>query len=246
MSLRSMLLLSFAVALAHPGQTVVCGQQEPLDGLQPVEQLVADRGPLSTSLRWVQYGLNQPYNFNDLYQLPVGTNEYVRRNSGLWAVFPRSIYHRTEQGVARSVPAGTVYYIGGPAEVLPQIAANQRAYVSPDRNPVDRAVESRIEACLIDTRVPVNSVMAEISMGRGPIPAIVDSPEPAPEPLAIARSGWSRSGSNLSFARDESYRRDCFIRALRLPEGTAQGKEVSVASQSADHAARGSSGPDSK
>ena len=81
----------------------VLALQEPVVGLEPVEQTVADRGPLSTSLRWVQYGLREPYGFTQLYQLPIGEQNYVRRNAGLWAVFQdRSTSPRAMESAHRS------------------------------------------------------------------------------------------------------------------------------------------------
>ena len=127
-------------------------QQEPVVGLQPVEQTVADGGPLSTSLRWVEYGLREPYGFRQLYQLPIGEQNYVRRNAGLWAVFPRSLYITTRKGVSSSIPAGTVYYIGGPDEVIPRIKDNQEPYVEVGRMAADLVEESGIEAVLVDSR----------------------------------------------------------------------------------------------
>ena len=253
-SRRMLHLLLLALSVAVPSRGVVA-QQEPVDGLRPVEQIVADRGPLSTSLRWVQYGLNQPSEFNDLYQLPVGLNDYVRRNSGLWAVFPRSIYQPTRQGLLPGIPAGTVYYIGGPADVLPQIAANQEAYLSPDRNPVDRLVDSRIEARLVDTRVPPASILPDLRSVRIPprtdsgtsagAPAGTEAPQTEGQAVRqrLWRDGWHGSESNLSFVRDESHRRACLMRAVR----SASPGSVRTGPPATDgQAARGSSGPVSK
>ena len=204
-------ILSMLLVLATP---VVQAQQEPLDGLRPVDQQVADRGALSTSLRWVQYGLNQPYDFNDLYQLPVGTESYVRRNNGLWAVFPDSMYINTEKGIYSSVPAGTIFYIGGPKEVLPQIERNQGPYRSTDRLPFDRAIESRIEASLLNHRIPASSILAEMSNGRGPVEISLEASKPAPPDSSEIRAAWTTVMPAFDFLHDEAYRRQVVMKAM--------------------------------
>jgi len=196
-------------------------QQEPLHGLQPVEQRVADNGPLSTSLKWVQYGLREPYSFSELYQLPVGQRNYVRRNAGLWAVFPRSLYMPSEEGVVASVPAGTMYYIGGPTEVLPKIASQQAAYVPVGQISPDRVDEQRLEAELIDLRIPPSAIQPNMNMPDVPIRS-APARTPAPtvletrivDPDMSARSAWRASMTSLAFIRQESYRRDCLDRIM--------------------------------
>ena len=215
-----LIILSVLLVLATP---VVQAQQEPLDGLRPVDQQVADRGALSTSLRWVQYGLNQPYNFNDLYQLPVGTESYVRRNNGLWAVFPDSMYINTEKGIYSSVPAGTVFYIGGPKEVLPQIERNQGPYRSTDRLPVDRAIESRIEASLLNHRIPASSILAEMSNGRGPVEIALETPKPAPPNSSEIRAAWTTVMPAFDFLHDDAYRRQVVMKAMLQASGPNTG-----------------------
>ena len=217
-------MLLAALVLASP---VAHGQQQPVDGLQPVDQRVADRGALSTSLRWVQYGLNQPYDFKDLYQLPVGTESYVRRNSGLWAVFPDSMYVNTEQGIYSTVPAGTVFYIGGPRDVLPQIERNQNPYRSTDAIPVNRAIESRIEASLLNHRIPASSVLAEMSNGRGPVDVSMETtatttkPAPPPPPArSEIRQAWITAMPAFTFLHDEAYRRQLVMKAMMEASGS--------------------------
>lgn len=206
-------------------------QQEPVVGLQPVEQTVADRGPLSTSLRWVQYGLREPYGFQQLYQLPIGEQNYVRRNAGLWAVFPRSLYITTRNGVSSSIPAGTVYYIGGPDEVIPRIKDNQEPYVEVGRMAADLVEESRIEAVLVDSRVPDSSIQSSGNIGVNPRlfleakahpPTEVDSASDGIRSIGLSvedhrfnvRRQWQQAAGALSFIRDEAYRRQCLHAAI--------------------------------
>ncbi len=230
----------------------VVGQQEPLVGLQPVEQTVADRGPLSTSLRWVQYGLREPYGFKQLYQLPVGEQNYVRRNAGLWAVFPRSLYITTRDGISPSIPAGTVYYIGGPDEVIPTIIQNQSAYVRVGRIAADRVEESRIEAILIDRRVPTSSIESSGNKGIDPRLFMEAGDDPSTGPNRqdtrqnaiglevedhqfIVRRRWRQVGGALNFLRDEDYRRQCLRAAIssKSADGSRQSKpSIEVENQS--------------
>ncbi len=211
--------------------TPAMSQQEPVVGLQPVEQTVADRGPLSTSLRWVQYGLREPYGFQQLYQLPIGEQNYVRRNAGLWAVFPRSLYITTREGVSSSVPAGTVYYIGGPDEVIPRIKDNQDPYVEVGRMAADLVEESRIEAVLVNNRVPSSSIESSGNVGLNPRLLLEAKDHPPTEhipdievagPIDLSvedhrfnvRRQWQQTAGTLSFIRDEAYRRQCLQAAI--------------------------------
>ena len=220
-------------------------QQEPVVGLQPVEQTVADRGPLSTSLRWVQYGLREPYGFQQLYQLPIGEQNYVRRNAGLWAVFPRSLYITTRKGVSSSIPAGTVYYIGGPDEVIPRIKDNQQPYVEVGRMAVDLVEESRIEAVLVDSRVPASSIESSGNVGVNPRlfleakaypPMEVDQASDGTRSVDLSMDNhrfnvqrqWQQASGSLSFIRDEAYRRKCLHAAISSKQENARSRVEST------------------
>ena len=236
---KNILMVAASVAALSCADAVVLAQQEPLVGLEPVEQTVADRGPLSTSLRWVQYGLREPYGFQQLYQLPVGERNYVRRNAGLWAVFPRSLYVTTQDGTYTTVPAGTVYYIGGPTEVIPRISKNQEAYVPVGRLTAERVDQSRIEAELVDSRVPSSSIDSTVNDGLTArlflsaedhppkLPDIDPGPE-APGSIDLGqipnemdiRREWESSCGNLSFIHDEEYRRRCLRAAISIKPAT--------------------------
>ena len=224
----------------------VLAQQEQLHGLLPVEQRVADNGPLSTSLKWVQYGLREPYSFSELYQLPVGQKSYVRRNAGLWAVFPRSLYMPSEEGVVASVPAGTMYYIGGPAEVLPSIANQQAAYVPVGQMPADRVENSRLEAALIDRRIPASSIQSnmdgqEASLRLAPVvakkPVVVERQQTV-DPEIAARAAWVASMPTLDFVKQLHYRRDCLKKVMGSVNGSAVSEDAPVPADT-EHAEAG-------
>lgn len=211
-------IVTVAWLLLVLGSTPGQAQQEPLHGLQPVDQRVADNGPLSTSLRWVQYGLREPYSFSELYQLPIGQKDFVRRNAGLWAVFPRSLYIGTDDGVYSSVPAGTVYYIGGPKDVITRIAEIQAPFVLPGHVDLTRIEESRIQATLLDYRVPPSSIQPTMSTGRDQFtpPTRTESEHPPSVHGSVARSEWIASMPTLDFVHDEAYRRRCVSAAMAL------------------------------
>ena len=79
--------------------------------LTPLDQTVDDRGALDLSLRRIDPGLDLPTGYRSVYARPGGG--LMRANGGLAAVFPRSIYVRTQEGVVPDVPAGTRFVIGG-------------------------------------------------------------------------------------------------------------------------------------
>ena len=80
-------------------------------GLTPRDQMVDDQGALDVSLRRVEPGLGLPSGYRHVYALSQGG--LMRANGGLAAVFPKSIYVQTREGVIPDVPAGTRFVIGG-------------------------------------------------------------------------------------------------------------------------------------
>lgn len=79
--------------------------------LTPLDQAVGDRGGLDTSLRRIDPGLDMPTGYRNVYLRPGGG--MMRANGGLAALFPRSIYVPTRQGLVPDVPPGTRFVIGG-------------------------------------------------------------------------------------------------------------------------------------
>lgn len=104
---HSILLACICLALAP---AMALGQ---LDDLERVDQGIADRGSLSTSLRQIDSGLQQPNGFQQLYRVPGGSGDLMRVDGALYAVFPQSVYSSTEDGMVADIPPGTVFYIGG-------------------------------------------------------------------------------------------------------------------------------------
>lgn len=79
--------------------------------LRPVDQAVADRGPLDGALRTIEFGLQMPSGYRQVFARPGGG--FMRADGGLVATFPQSIYVPTRQGMLPDVPASTVFVIGG-------------------------------------------------------------------------------------------------------------------------------------
>lgn len=81
--------------------------------LRPVDQGVADTGPLSANRRVVPLDLRVPAGFDRVYQFGQGrSSKFARVNGGLTAVFPRSTYNDRGFGTTVEIPPGTVFYVG--------------------------------------------------------------------------------------------------------------------------------------
>jgi len=108
------IILVAAIAAPLFAAPIVEARQDPV----PLDERVADRGPLSMSLREVSLDLRLPSSFDRIYRLPGATDRYMRIDGALHAVFPRSEYvritSRRASVVLPSIPAGTVFYIGAP------------------------------------------------------------------------------------------------------------------------------------
>lgn len=105
----------------------------PGDPLRPtfkrVEQGVSDTGPLRVGMRDVGVDLIVPTGFRDVFEIqpggpapfgrpgagsfPGSPRQFARINGAVTAVFPRSIYTPTDDGVVAEIPPGTIFYVGG-------------------------------------------------------------------------------------------------------------------------------------
>ncbi len=86
--------------------------------LRQVDPTIADVGPLNVSLRDMPPDLREPNDFRGVFQLPSDepsryAGYFARVRGGVWAVFPRSVYQRTEEGIIPTVPANTTFFLGG-------------------------------------------------------------------------------------------------------------------------------------
>lgn len=94
-----------AVAAAQDGGT-------PLDLRRPVDQGLADRNQLGTSLRSLPTAIDPGRSFGRIYVDPRRPDRFLRRQGGLSAVFPASVYVGEGADGIPIVPPGTVFQLG--------------------------------------------------------------------------------------------------------------------------------------
>ncbi len=92
--------------------------QVQLNGVQRIAPGGSDLDPLRGNPRVLPTDLRAPMGFEDVFQLRstdrFGREQsaFARRSGGLTAVFPRSVYVPSRNGLVPEVPAGTVFIIG--------------------------------------------------------------------------------------------------------------------------------------
>ncbi len=146
---------------------------QPEGPLRPVEAGVADVGPLSTSLREFRHDLRVPTGFADVYELSpaTGLDGFARASGAITAIFPRSIYIPTREGVLVGVPPGTVFHIGP----LPTTGAAPTPTPSAPRGSIDRhAASTQVQRELLAER-PGAGVVDRIERERAPRGSIFTS-----------------------------------------------------------------------
>jgi hypothetical protein len=122
------LLAISAIVLAQPALAQ-------LGSLTRVEQGYSDVEPNARSLRVQPLDLRQSVGFDILYK---GTwadpgaaprDVFARRHGAITAVFPRSSYVQTENGVVPEIPAGTIFYFGDVPPSLEESTGRQQAAI---------------------------------------------------------------------------------------------------------------------
>lgn len=93
-------------------------------GLERVEEIWGDAGPLNESMRVLPLDLRSPVGFQGVYRVPGHDNLLTRMDGGLAAVFPRSVYAATASGVVPLIPPGTVFHVGGVSDIKPSPTSN--------------------------------------------------------------------------------------------------------------------------
>jgi hypothetical protein len=82
--------------------------------LERIEDGTSDVSPLDASTRIVPLDLRQSNDFTSIFEIKGGgESKFVRFAGGLAAVFPRSVYLPTRDGVLPDIPPDTTFYIGG-------------------------------------------------------------------------------------------------------------------------------------
>ena len=231
-----LLLLLTVPALGQSGGDTGLQDLRPIDlrtaDLQPVDAFVADMTVLSTSLRAVQFSLQQSYNFEQLMQSNLLGGQYVRRAGGLWTVSPTSTYMPTRSGYVPTIAPGTVFHIGN-LPVAP--AVGERSNEAQRHVPLIDA--PAIDAPAIDAaRYQTRDTQGVRSLSPGQSPPVV-SLSPGQSPPVVAPDDMDKDG-NVRFLLDEDYRRQVMLSLVWRATGDEE--------ESEDQAARGPSSPDSK
>jgi hypothetical protein len=189
--------------------------------LRPVDQGVADLGPLGIGRQSLQRDLRTSDDFQNLYSFQrtdvFGRQEtlFFRRAGAITAVFPRSAYVPTRRGLAPTIPAGTIFYLGDPPE-----PPGPRARESDEKPPhfVDNAAPSAAMPAPGATRLVLEAPPAMLAP-----PTDEAMPEVAMEAL-MARSQANRvaalqagelSPPPPSIWQDEAYRGERMVQLLR-------------------------------
>lgn len=148
--------------------------------MRPVEQGVTDMGPLSGPGRVLSPGLRQPSGFDRVYEVEIdGKKYFARQNGATVAVFPRSDYTSFRGRVMPTVPAGTVFYLGG-------LPANARP-LSPEEMPANWAGQPQnlaMPAKSPDNRVDLSASAASAQAAPQAGTAQPFSQAPAQQPSA--------------------------------------------------------------
>jgi len=199
------------------------GQVRP--DLQRVDPGVEDVGPQQISLRSFEVDLRSPLGFDliyegmrhDPYAGPFAPGQrYLTRSSGaVNAVFPRSSYVPTRAGYAPEIPAGTIFYIGDPAEALRgptshapgfgNQARGQRVQGADPRGARSRA-SAQIVGSAVDSRLDLSMPAEPAEAPRKDQTQVEPSP---PEPAMRIMSIWG----------NDTYRSE---RVKRLIESAAE------------------------
>jgi hypothetical protein len=127
--------------------------------LEPIEQGTTDANPLAAPARVQPLDLRLPLGFDRIYRVVEPgrssmNQRYARSSGAITAVFPRSQYTPTRDGVIPEIPAGTVFYIGG----LPDdIFSSPPPAIRRGPTYVDRAVRATPDfAKPVDSRIAPN------------------------------------------------------------------------------------------
>jgi len=97
--------------------------EAPRDLRRPIDQGLADRNTLGTSLRSLPQAIDEGRSFGRLYVDPQRSDRFLRRQGGLAAVFPQSVYIGEGANGIAVVPPGTIFELGWNREAVPGIGS---------------------------------------------------------------------------------------------------------------------------
>jgi hypothetical protein len=193
--------------------------------LKPVEQGIADRGPLDGGLRSIDLGLQLPSGYRQCFERPGGG--FMRADGGLVAMFHQSIYVQTREGLLPDIPASTIFVIGG-VPLAAEIGHGRLLPVDPlDPGRGPSAAEVFAPRVAPDEAWVVSATPGDRirRFGYGPGYRVAASARPDPvvevehhlveprdagESIALRAGDSNRNTSRLQsrFFEDSSYRRD--------------------------------------
>lgn len=175
------------------------------DGLEIVEPVVGDTGPLATNLRQPTHDFRLPTGFQRVYRVPGEKGMLMRGNGALFAVFPESVYAPTARGALPVTPPGTVYRFGMPGALHFAPSASGAATESQQRFGAGdgASARSRIDLhrdlhCDLHRDVHVEGRVdgrVDGRIGAGDPPAHADAANESPRDDAQARAGAPQSSS---------------------------------------------------
>lgn len=151
--------------------------------LEPVTQGTSDANPLAAPANIQPLDLRLPLGFDRVFRVvepgrSMLNQRYARSSGAITAVFPRSQYTPTRDGVIPEIPAGTIFYIGGlpddpfsspPPEIRPgptyvdrsvRTVPNAAEPVAPSRKTLPRSADRVARRELIERPGPV-SIMTD-------------------------------------------------------------------------------------
>ncbi len=194
-----MILSAFARWIALTALTASAAGQplRPFE-LEAIDAGVEDVDPLARGGRLQARDLRIPIGFEHVYRVPGRDDLFMRIDSGLVAVFPRSVYVQTQTGVTPIVPPATRFYPGG----LPQ------SLLTPTRLDAPRKSPDGIDAALTQPIAPERAgplPMNDFIDLRAENPA-TSAPRTSPEfsLWSDERFRSARIGSLLEHAADAS------------------------------------------
>jgi hypothetical protein len=213
-----------AIFAAILGAAGAAKAQFDLRTLHPIEPGVGDLGPLGVGTRLLPMDLRQPMGFDRVFRVPGSSRgvalfsgspaeeRYARVSGAITAVFPRSAYVKTDDGVQPAIPGGTIYYIGD--SPLRETAA-----------PVVREWGANVASGAVDMRASTLAGAPTPIAPAGPLALRIQHPDEAafheaarsPRPDAPLPPGPPRN-----IFSDEPYRRARMRQLLMTPEALAR------------------------
>ncbi|MBX9736107.1 MAG: hypothetical protein K2X32_04205 [Phycisphaerales bacterium] len=175
--------------------------------LRRVRPGIGDVSPLDAKLDVRDADLRIPNNFGGVYQIPADAPTpyagwFVRISGGMWAVFPQSVYRRTNQGVVARVPPGTQYFVGGiPIDPMYAAVAGASGGGTPER--IDARESSDVTSVPIDVSLPIPT-RVESSMVSGRVGAEMNPVVVSAGDAESSRQAWASSTER--WIADHGYR----------------------------------------